>query len=168
MASFEDAAPRGRSLLEISNEMVRIYKEQFGRGPTKPHTHYAGQTCSFACSSKPHPAERNVQRLGEHERLQDMRTFFQYAQARRFTEPIERITGRRVRAFISGLDTNADIASELFVLEPDPPREPPRDPPGTEEPKRPEREALDAASHAPAGSRIDIGPDPEEPKSQRS
>jgi uncharacterized protein YbcI len=140
MASLEDAASRGRSLLEISNEMVRIYKEQFGRGPTKAHTHYAGPDVLVCLLEQTlTPAERNLQRLGEHERLQGMRTFFQYAQARRFTDPIERITGRRVRGFISGLDTNADIASELFVLEPDLPRETAHDPPGTEEPKRPER-----------------------------
>ncbi len=44
---------------------------------------------------------------------------FQYAEAARFTEPIERITGRRVRGFLSSIDTNADIAGETFVLEPE-------------------------------------------------
>ena len=32
--------------------------------------------------------------------------------------PIEVITGREVIAFISGIDTRTDIASELFLLEP--------------------------------------------------
>jgi uncharacterized protein YbcI len=120
--------------------VVRIYKEQFGRGPTKAHTHYAGPdvlVCMLEHTLT--PAERNLQRLGEHERLQDTRMFFQYAQAGRFTEPIERITGRRVRAFISGLDTNADIASELFVLEPDVPREDPHDRSGAEKTETTER-----------------------------
>ena len=35
-----------------------------------------------------------------------------------FCEPVERITGRKVRAFISGIDTEADIATEMFVLHP--------------------------------------------------
>jgi uncharacterized protein YbcI len=64
------------------------------------------------------PAERNLQAMGEHQRLRDIRMLFQYAETSRFTEPIERITGRQVRAFISGIDTNADVASEMFVLEP--------------------------------------------------
>jgi uncharacterized protein YbcI len=123
MATFEDAASRGRLLLEISNEMVRIYKEQFGRGPTKARTYYAGPDVLVCLLENTlTPAERNLQRWGEHERLREMRLFFQYAEAGRFTEPIERITGRRVKAFISGLDSNADIASELFVLEPELPR----------------------------------------------
>jgi hypothetical protein len=31
----------------------------------------------------------------------------------------ERITGRRVWGFLSSIDTNADIAGETFVLEPE-------------------------------------------------
>jgi uncharacterized protein YbcI len=64
------------------------------------------------------PAERNLQAMGEHQRLRDIRLLFQYAETSTFTAPIERITGRKVRGFISGIDTNADIACELFVLEP--------------------------------------------------
>src|SRR5215203_4246295 len=30
---------------EISREMVRLYKEQFGRGPTKARTAFAGADC---------------------------------------------------------------------------------------------------------------------------
>ncbi|HEY8763444.1 MAG TPA: Na-translocating system protein MpsC family protein [Solirubrobacteraceae bacterium] len=66
------------------------------------------------------PAERNLQAMGEHQRLRDIRMLFQYAETSRFTEPIERITGRRVRGFISGIDTNSDIASEMFILDPIP------------------------------------------------
>jgi hypothetical protein len=30
---------------------------------------------------------------------------------------VERITGRAVRAFVSGIDTDTDVASEVFYLE---------------------------------------------------
>ena len=43
---------------------------------------------------------------------------FQYAEVTRFCEPVERITGRRVRSFVSGFDTVSDVATELFVLHP--------------------------------------------------
>lgn len=114
------AEPGGnRHLLEISNEMVRIYKEQFGRGPTKARTDFAGpDTVVCTLEETFTPAERRLQAMGEHQRLRDIRMFFQYADMASFVEPIERITGRRVRAFMSGIDTNADIACELFVLEP--------------------------------------------------
>jgi hypothetical protein len=34
-------------------------------------------------------------------------------------EAVERITGRKVRAFVSGMDTRRDVASELFYLKPE-------------------------------------------------
>lgn len=109
-----------RRLAEISSEMVRIYKEQFGRGPTKVRSGWAGpDTLVCMLEDTFTAAERNLQALNEHERLRDLRMFFQYAAAGQFTEPVERITGRRVRAFISGLDTHADVACELFELEPE-------------------------------------------------
>jgi uncharacterized protein YbcI len=109
-----------RPLQEISSAMVQIYKEQFGRGPTKVRTHYAGpDTLVCLLEHTFTPAERNLQAMGEHQRLRDVRLFFQYAEQSRFTAPIERITGRKVRGFISGIDTNADIATEMFVLEPE-------------------------------------------------
>jgi hypothetical protein len=44
---------------------------------------------------------------------------FQYAREDDFRELIERNTGRRVRAFISGMDTANDVACEVFYLERD-------------------------------------------------
>ena len=98
--------------------MVQIYKDQFGRGPTKVRTHYAGpDTLVCLLEHTFTPAERNLQAMGEHQRLRDIRLLFQYAERAKFTGPVERLTGRRVRGFISGIDTEADIACEMFLLE---------------------------------------------------
>ena len=40
--STETADYRQSVFAEISREMVRLYKEQFGRGPTKARTNFAG------------------------------------------------------------------------------------------------------------------------------
>lgn len=122
MASQEAEAqdPHGGVLSAISNEMVRLYKEQFGRGPTKTRTHWAGSdVIVVTLEDTLTPAERNLVKMGEHQRLRDLRLFFQYATVRGFCEPVERLTGRKTRAFVSGLDTEADgLATELFVLHP--------------------------------------------------
>ena len=103
----------------LSKEIVRIYKDQFGRGPTKVRSHYAGPDILVCVLENTFtPAERSLQGMGEHQRLRDMRIFFQYASTAEFTEAVERVTGRRVRSFISGIDTNTDVACEMFVLEP--------------------------------------------------
>lgn len=45
--------------------------------------------------------------------------FFQYATVRDFCEPVERLTGRKVRAFISGMDTEVSgLSIESFVFYP--------------------------------------------------
>jgi uncharacterized protein YbcI len=110
---------RGLELQELSNAMVRIYKESFGRGPTKVRTHYAGaDTLVATLENSLTPAERNMIALDEHQRVREIRLFFQHATERDFTDAVEQITGRKVRAFVSGTDTNQDVSSEVFYLEP--------------------------------------------------
>jgi uncharacterized protein YbcI len=105
--------------LRVSNEMVRLYKTQFGRGPTKARTAFAGQdTLVSTLEYSFTPAERNLAAMGEHQRLRDARTFFQYASEQKFREMVEEITGRKVRGFISGLDAEQDISTEVFYLHP--------------------------------------------------
>jgi uncharacterized protein YbcI len=108
-------------LMDVSNAMVALYKEYFGRGPTRTRAHWCGDSLlSIALEETLTPAERNMVKLGEHQRLRDVRMFFQYATVREFCDPIERITGRKVRAFISGIDTAVDgLAVETFVLHPE-------------------------------------------------
>ena len=112
---------RSSILADISREMVRLYKEQFGRGPTKARTDWAGPDVLITVLEDTlTPAERNLTRLGEHQRVRDMRTFFQYATVADFCTPVERLTGRRVRSFLSAIDTQvAGLAMETFVLHPE-------------------------------------------------
>jgi uncharacterized protein YbcI len=114
-----DGSPGHSVQLAISNEMVRLYKDLFGRGPTKARTNFAGPDavlCTLENSLT--PAERNLVALGEHQRLRDVRMFFQHASETQFRDAIEEITGRKVRAFVSGMDTQRDVSSEVFYLEP--------------------------------------------------
>jgi len=104
---------------EISRQMVRLYKDQFGRGPTKVRTDFAGPDvllCTLEDSLT--PAERSLAKMGEHQRLRDTRLYFQHATEEEFKGVVERVLGRKVRAFISGIDTAQDVSAELFYLEP--------------------------------------------------
>ena len=110
---------RGMQTAELSNAMVRIYKEQFGRGPTKAHTVYATDDlliCTLENSLT--PAERSMLGLDEHQRVREIRMFFQHAAEKEFVDTVERVSGRRVRGFVSGTDTHQDISTEVFYLEP--------------------------------------------------
>ena len=108
-----------RSVLQsVSNEMVRIYKEIFGRGPTRVRADWAGPdvlVCTLEDSLT--PAERKLVALGEDQRLREVRMFFQHATEENFRGSVEAITGRKVRAFVSGIDAKQDVSAELFYFE---------------------------------------------------
>jgi uncharacterized protein YbcI len=110
---------RGVESAELSNAMVRLYKELFGRGPTKAHTAYATPdvvVCTLEESLT--AAERRLVEMGEHQALRDTRMLFQHASDVEFVRAVEAITGRVVRAFVSGIDTEKDVSAEIFYLEP--------------------------------------------------
>jgi uncharacterized protein YbcI len=98
--------------------MVRIYKGLFGRGPTRARADWAGPD-ALLCTLEESltQAERKLADMGEHQRLREIRTFFQHVSEDDFRESVERITGRRVRAFVSGIDTSKDVSSEIFYFE---------------------------------------------------
>ena len=110
----------GQSMqMAVSNAMVKLYKELFGRGPTKARTNFAGPdvlVCTLQDSLT--AAERRLVEMGEHGRLRDIRMFFQYASEAEFREVVEQTTGREVWAFVSGIDTVRDVSSEIFYLVP--------------------------------------------------
>ena len=115
-AALSDRSP----MLEISNAMVRLYKEAFGRGPTKARAQFAGQDVLVVIlENSLTVAERNLVAMGEHQRLREARLFFQYALEDQFRAIVEEALGRRTVAFISGIDTSRDVATEVFTLESD-------------------------------------------------
>jgi uncharacterized protein YbcI len=114
-----EAQQRESVTLLVSNEMVRIYKDLLGRGPTRATTAYAGpDTLLCTLERTLTTPELNMAELGEHHRLREMRMFFQHAREAEFRAAVEGATGRKVRAFASGMDTVADVSAEVFYLHP--------------------------------------------------
>ena len=109
----------GLMMVELSNAMVRLYKELFGRGPTRTKTHFAGPDLIVSSlEDSLTRIERHMAAAGEHERLRDLRMHFQHLNEDQFVGAVEQITGRKVSAFVSGIDTRRDVSAELFYLEP--------------------------------------------------
>ena len=124
LSTQEQQSPNGEMdaslVAQISLAMVGLYKDVFGRGPGGVRTHWAGpDTVVVLLEDTLTRAERNLVKLGEHGRLRETRSYFQYASVREFCEPVERLTGRKVRSFLSGTDTEVDgLSTETFVLHP--------------------------------------------------
>jgi uncharacterized protein YbcI len=119
-AAAGDGRPRGGSLLaEISNAMVRIHKEHWGKGPTKARTIYAEDIVLTRLDEIFTQAELTLVRAGREAEVRSMRTAFQRELEHEFVGAVERLTGREVQAFISDIHAQTNMAIELFVLAPE-------------------------------------------------
>jgi uncharacterized protein YbcI len=107
------------ALAAISNAMVKLHKEQFGRGPTHARTNFAGRdTLVCTLENALLPAERAMVEMGEDQRVRESRTFLQAATASLFTDAVEEILGRKVRAFSSAVDPMPGVVFEIFAFHP--------------------------------------------------
>jgi uncharacterized protein YbcI len=100
----------------ISNEMVRLHSEYYGRGPTKAKVYVDGDLVAVVLEETFTPAEKTLIARGESEAIQDIRRRFQRAMADQFRSIVEQATGREVRSFLSETDLDNDIAVEIFLL----------------------------------------------------
>jgi uncharacterized protein YbcI len=121
LSAAPERQPSESVLTTISNALVRFYKDQFGRGPTRARACFAdANTLIVILEESFTPAERNLVAMGEHQRMRDVRLFFQHATEGAMRATVEEIVGRPVRSFISGLDTMTDTSVEVFIFEPEP------------------------------------------------
>ncbi len=105
--------------MALSNALVALHKEQFGRGPTRSRTEFAGPDVTVTILYDALlPAETALVEMGEALRVQESRIFFEEATRSRFIETIERIVSRKVRSFHSTCDARSGVVIELAILEP--------------------------------------------------
>ena len=107
------------ALQAVSNAMVMLHKEQFGRGPTSARAHFAGPD-GLVCVLRDVllPAELKLVELGSQERVRESRVAFQAATQAEFIAAVEQIVSRKVVAFASGIDPDANVVFETFCFEP--------------------------------------------------
>jgi uncharacterized protein YbcI len=119
MAGAEPQIQPNRLTL-VSNALVGLHKEQFGRGPTTARTSYAGPDAMLCVLEDALlPAERAMVEMGEAQRVRESRLFMQVATSPRFVEIVEGIVERKVRSFASASDPENGVVMEIFVFEPE-------------------------------------------------
>lgn len=105
-------------LADISNAMVRLYKEHFGKGPTRVRSYYQGDVVTCVLRDGFTRADLTLIEAGRSELVVKQRHELQLAVREHFVTAIERITGRTVAGFFSGSQPDPAIEVEVFVLEP--------------------------------------------------
>ena len=99
--------------------MVKLHKEQMGRGPTSARSHFAGpDTLVCTLENSLLPAERTMVEMGEHQRVRETRMFLQVASQQQFIDAVEALVPRKVRAFASATDPEQGVVFEVFSFEP--------------------------------------------------
>lgn len=105
-------------LSEISDGLVALFREYYGRGPAEAKTYYQDDLVVCLLRGGFTRVEETLLASGRSEEVIRQRMAFQDVMRKRFEAAIEGATGRAVVGFMSGNEQNPDILCEVFVLAP--------------------------------------------------
>jgi uncharacterized protein YbcI len=106
----------GERLAAVSNAIVSLFSEFYGRGPTKAKT-YAFDNYLFTVTEDIlTTVERTLVDKGEEDLVRTVRLTFQEAMADRISSEVAAIAGREVVAYHSQVTFHPPLGFEIFVL----------------------------------------------------
>ncbi|MDA0171314.1 DUF2294 domain-containing protein [Solirubrobacter taibaiensis] len=108
----------GDVLTAVSDGMVALLKEFYGRGPTQAKTYYYDDLVVCVLRGGFTRVEQTLLDGGRGHAVIEQRMAFQEVMRERFTAVIEHATGRPVIGFMSGNQQEPDMICEVFVLSP--------------------------------------------------
>jgi uncharacterized protein YbcI len=104
-------------LLQISNAMVRMQKEFFGKGPTKAKSYMFDDLLRVVMREGLTTAEKTMLEFGHPNQVRQFRQLFQDEMTEKLTSMVERLTGRRVVNYQSQVLFDPDMSLEMFVFD---------------------------------------------------
>lgn len=108
----------GHLLSSISNSIVRILRERYGRGPMKAKTYALDDIIVVVMRAGGFTAaEQTMIDRGEPHRVVAMREDFQRVMAKEYRETIEELTDRKVLAFLSNAHVDPELTIEVFFVD---------------------------------------------------
>jgi uncharacterized protein YbcI len=108
----------GEVLTAVSDGLVALLKEFYGRGPTRVKSYYDDDLVVCVLRGGFSRVEQTLLDGGRGAAVIDQRMAFQELMRERFEAVIEDATGRRVIGFMSGNQQNPDMMCEVFMLSP--------------------------------------------------
>jgi uncharacterized protein YbcI len=108
----------GDVLTAISDGMVALLKEYYGRGPTRAKSYYEDDLVVCLLRGGFSRVEQTLLAGGRGSSVIQQRMDFQDLMRERFESVIEQATGRSVIGFMSGNQQDPDIMCEVFILAP--------------------------------------------------
>ena len=108
----------GDVLTAISDGLVALLKEFYGRGPTRAKSYYEDDLVVCVLRGGFTRVEQTLVEGGRGAAVIQQRMEFQELMRERFEAVIEHATGREVIGFMSGNQQHPDMMCEVFVLAP--------------------------------------------------
>jgi uncharacterized protein YbcI len=108
----------GDVLTAISDGLVALLKEFYGRGPTRAKSYYEDDLVVCVLRGGFSRVEQTLLEGGRGPAVIHQRMEFQELMRERFEAVIEHATGRRVIGFMSGNQQHPDLMCEVFILAP--------------------------------------------------
>lgn len=117
--SLERPAERGRGEVaaQVSNGIVKLFSEYYGRGPVKAKTYLMDRYVVTVLEDTLTTAEATLAKAGREELVRDFRIAFQAEMAGRFKAVVELATGQKVLTYHSQIAFDPDVCFEFFVLD---------------------------------------------------
>jgi uncharacterized protein YbcI len=112
-----DLAFSGPIAADISNAVVRLVREHFGKGPTQAKTLLHDDAVVTILRGGFTHAEKTLYKAGKGEVVEEGRRAMQDVFEREMRAEVERLTGRRVAAFLSANHYDPDASVEIFLLD---------------------------------------------------
>jgi uncharacterized protein YbcI len=109
----------GDTLAAISRRIVRLYKEHYGKGPTRARTYHWRDLVVVLLRDGFTPLEKTLEGQSGPDRVRDLRAELQRAMTERFEQVVEEELRREVIAFLSASHSDPDLHAEIFVLAPE-------------------------------------------------
>jgi uncharacterized protein YbcI len=114
----QDTIRHGDVLTAISDGMVALLKEFYGRGPTRAKSYYEDDLVVCVLRGGFSRVEETLLEGGRGHAVIQQRMEFQEVMRERFTRVIEDATGKPVIGFMSGNQQDPDLMCEVFILAP--------------------------------------------------
>ena len=111
-----DRSSLGEMRATISNAIVRLQAEYYGKGPTRAKTYIVEDLVVVVLEESFTRAEKTLAERGERDAIEHIRRRFQQQMADDFTSVVEQATGRKVRVFLSETNIDQDVSVETFLL----------------------------------------------------
>lgn len=110
------ARAHGEVLTEISDGIVALLKEYYGRGPTRTKTYFQDDIVVCVLRGGFTRVEQTLLDGGRGAAVIGQRMEFQELMRGRFAQVVTAATGRGVIGFMSGNQQDPDMMCEIFIL----------------------------------------------------